>query len=183
MPPKGKRARKGDSGTPLNPEPVLPEQEEADETPFIAKAKRKKTMSCFTEQLKEEIMEFLMNNEVLYSKSLSGFKDVTRKEELWTAQSVKMNTAAEQLKMWYTSMRTMLDRRKKRVKKSGSGGDVITDMNITEKWLWDKFSFLIQHIETFEPRNVALFAAAVQSTVEKKKRKYSSEHSTFIIHL
>ena len=102
MPPTGKRARKGGSGTPLNPEPVLPEQEEADETHFIEKAKRKKTMSCFTEQLKEEIIEFLMNNEVLYSKRLSGFKDITRKDELWTAQTVKMNTTAEQLKTWYT---------------------------------------------------------------------------------
>ena len=42
MPPKGERARKDKSGTPLNPEPVLPEPEEADKTPFIAKAKRKK---------------------------------------------------------------------------------------------------------------------------------------------
>ena len=58
MPPIGKRARKGESGTPLNPEPVLSEQEEADETHSIEKAKRKKTMSCFTEQLKEAIIEF-----------------------------------------------------------------------------------------------------------------------------
>ena len=44
-------------------------------------------------------------------------------------------------------MRTMMGRLKKRAKKSGLGGDAITDMSSTEKWVWEKFSFLIPLIE------------------------------------
>ncbi|KAJ3584166.1 hypothetical protein NHX12_014662 [Muraenolepis orangiensis] len=74
-----------------------------------------------------------------------------------------MTSTVEQLKIWYTSMRTMMGRLKNRAKKSRSGGDALTDMNRTEKWVWDKFSFLIPHIETVDARNVASFAAAVAS--------------------
>ena len=76
-----------------------------------------------------------MRNEVFYSKRLAGFKNVSRKDDLWAAQAAKINTTVAYLKIWYTSMRTMMGRLKKRAKKSGSGGDVITDMNNTEKWV------------------------------------------------
>ena len=79
-----------------------------------------------------EIIEFLIKNEVLYSKLLAGFKDVTQKGDLWAAT---IDTTVAQLKTWYTSLRTMIGRLKKRAKKSGSRGDVITDMNSTEKWV------------------------------------------------
>lgn len=168
MPPKGPRGKKGKgkAAQHLEPEPVHPEPaaEEAEDTTPTQKAKRKKTVTAFTEKQKEEIIEFLMTNEVLYSKRLAGFKDVTQKEDLWAAQAAKMNTTAAKLKLWYSSMRTMMGRLKKRARKSGSGGDVITDMNGTEKWLWDKFSFLIPHIETVDARNVASFAAAASAS-------------------
>ena len=167
MPPNGTRGKKGKgkAAPPPEPEPVQPEPapeeaEEAEETTPTKKAKIKKTVTAFTEKQKEEIIEFLMRNEVLYSKRLAGFKDVTQKEDLWAAQAAKMNTTVAQLKLWYTSMRNMMGRLKKRARKSGSGGDVITDMNSTAKWVWEKFSFLIPHIETVDARNVASFAAA-----------------------
>ncbi|KAJ3599171.1 hypothetical protein NHX12_033134 [Muraenolepis orangiensis] len=75
-----------------------------------------------------------------------------------------MTSTVEQLKIWYASMRTMMGRLKKRAKKSGSGGDAIIDMNRTEKWVWDKFSFLIPHIETVDARNVASLAASASGT-------------------
>ena len=57
-----------------------------------------------------------------------------------------------------------MSRLKKRTKKSGSGGDAITDMNSTKKWVWEKFSsFFIPHIETVDARNVASFAAAASA--------------------
>jgi len=87
--------------------------EEASETQGGAR-KRSKTTTSFTEADKEEIIEFLMRNEVLYSKRLAGFKDVSKKEDLWAAQAAKMNTTVSELRIWYTSMRTMLGRLKKR---------------------------------------------------------------------
>lgn len=54
------------------------------------KTKRKQTVTAFTEEQKEEIIEFLMRNLVFYS--LVGFKDVTHKEDLWDAQASNITT-------------------------------------------------------------------------------------------
>ena len=62
-----------------------------------------------------------------------------------------------------------MSRLKKRISKSGSGGDTLTNMNATEKWVWDKFSFLIPHIETLDARNVASFATATASVREDER--------------
>ena len=83
-----------------------------------------------------------MRNEVLYSKRLVGFKNATQKDDLWIAQAAKIHTTVSQLKIWYTNMRTMMGRLKKCAKKSRSGGDAITDMNSTEKWVWESSLFV-----------------------------------------
>ena len=43
------------------------------------KDKKKKVVTTFNEQQKEEIIEFLWQNEILYSKRLVGFQDVNKK--------------------------------------------------------------------------------------------------------
>ena len=67
MPPKGTRGKKGKGKTVLSqePEPVQPEPtpEETDDSYPSEKAKRK-TVTAFSEQQKEEIIEFLKSNEV-----------------------------------------------------------------------------------------------------------------------
>ena len=122
--------------------------------------RRKKKTTTFTEEEKEEIIDFLIANPSLYSKRLAGFKLVDQKDELWERHAQKMETTVPDLRTWYNSMRTMLGRLKKRAKKSGEGGEVVTDMNATEQWVWSKFAFLRPHIETVEARNVASFSSA-----------------------
>ncbi|XP_061746235.1 uncharacterized protein LOC133544983 isoform X2 [Nerophis ophidion] len=139
-----------------------PSAEEADNE-ATPKAKRKRT-TAFSGEEKEEIIDFLLQHEVLYSKRLAGFKDVSKKEKLWAAQAEKMGTTAADLKTWYTSMRTVLGRLKKRAGKSGSLAGAGADLNATEKWVWDKFGFLRPHIETADPRNAALFSTSTQET-------------------
>ena len=109
----GTRRKKGKGQT--VPPPSL-NQSSQRRSPPTQKVKKKKTVTAFTEEQKEKFIEFLMRNEVLYSKRLAGFNDVTQKE------AAKINTTVAQLKIWYTSMRTMMGRLKKRAKKSGSGG-------------------------------------------------------------
>jgi hypothetical protein len=181
MPTKGSRSKRGKKlRTTSSPADTEPEILQPEPTPEGPGTKRKKTVTSFTEEQKEEIIEFLIQNQVLYSKRLAGFKDVAKKEDIWAAQAAKMNANVEQLKTWYSSMRTMMGRLKKRAKKSGSGGDVQNDdMNSTEKWVWDKFSFLIPHIETVEPRNVCSFTAATASGSEpSSSTKHSSTDSS-----
>ena len=82
MPPKGSKGKRG-KGEALPP-PVLeppqsePAQKEVDMTTNV-KATKKKVVTTFNEQQKEEIIEFLWQNEILYSKRLAGFQDVNKK--------------------------------------------------------------------------------------------------------
>ena len=152
---------------PAVPEPAVPEPAAGPSTAAAevehetsATTKREKKTTTFSEEQKEEIIDFLIGNQVIYSKRLAGFKNVQLKERLWASQAQKMGTSVADLKIWYTSMRTMLGRLKKRAKKSGEGGEVVTDMSTTEQWVWTKFAFLRPHIETVEPRNVASFTVA-----------------------
>ena len=62
----------------LEPHQLEPAQKEVDKTTNV-KGKKKKVVTTFNEQQKEEIIEFLWQNEILYSKSLAGFKDVNKK--------------------------------------------------------------------------------------------------------
>ena len=68
---------------PVDPEAPPPvdleaAHEEVDKTTY-AKSKRKKVQTTFTEQQKEEIIDFLIQHEVLYSKRFSGFRDGNKK--------------------------------------------------------------------------------------------------------
>ena len=80
---KGSKGKKG-KGKALVP-PVLepvdsePAQEEVDKTTNV-KPKKKKIVTAFTEQQKEEIIDSLKQNEILYSKRLADFKDVNKKD-------------------------------------------------------------------------------------------------------
>ena len=77
--PKGLKRKKGKGKALVPPvlEPVDSElaQEKVDKATNV-KHKKKKIITAFTEQQKEEISKFLMQNEILYSKRLAGFKGV-----------------------------------------------------------------------------------------------------------
>ena len=62
----------------LEPPQLEPAQKEVDKTTYV-KAKKKKVDTTFNKQQKEEIIEFLWQNEILYSKRLAGFRDVHKK--------------------------------------------------------------------------------------------------------
>ena len=82
MPPKGSKGKKGKvKALPppvLEPPQLEPAQKEVDKTTNV-KAKKKNVVTTYNEQQKEEIIEFLWQNEILYSKRLAGFQDVNKK--------------------------------------------------------------------------------------------------------
>ncbi|KAK6182690.1 hypothetical protein SNE40_010314 [Patella caerulea] len=43
---------------------------------------------------------------------------------------------------------------KRIVGKSGDGSETVEDLSATDKWVWEKVSFVKDHIETVERRNV-----------------------------
>ena len=70
-----------------------------------------------------------------------------------------------------------MGRLKKRAMKTGSGAEVVTDMNTTEQWVWEKFSFLRPRIETLEARNVVSFSVAGKGDVVISVRSCHVDHT------
>ena len=85
MPPKGSKSKKEKPTPVLEPPQLQPAQEEADKTTNV-KVKKKKVVTTFKKEKKQEIIECLLLHEILYSKQIAGFKDVNKKEDLWAAQ-------------------------------------------------------------------------------------------------
>ena len=116
--------------------------------------------TCYSEEQKGDIIEFLKSNPYIYEKRLPGFKNTQMKDEAWRAQAEKMGTTAKELQVYYNSTRTKLGRLKQLAKKSGQGADIFTP---TEQWIWDIswWQFLAPHISEVQRRNVVSLRAKV----------------------
>ena len=116
-------------------------------------------------------MIFLKVNPCIYSKRLADYKDVEKKDFLWEQQARLMVVAAQELKVWYDSMRTRMGKLKKSVVVSGQSADVFTP---TKAWIWNHFQFLNEHIATVTRHNVASFKSGVESREQEQQRLQSS---------
>lgn len=152
----GRRGHVGEIHWPRSPTLLQPEEDILEEIPPVP-AKRKNKPYYYaqlTEAQKEELIDWLKQNPCIYSKRLTEFKDVPKKEKLWEDKANAMGLEVAALQTFYKSNRTQLSRLKKSVGKSGDGTDVLEDLSATDQWIWQNFSFLKDHIETGEHRNV-----------------------------
>ncbi|XP_070175608.1 uncharacterized protein [Littorina saxatilis] len=126
--------------------------EEAEEDTPARRKLAPRMVTNFSEDEKEIIIDFLQQNPTLYSKRLYGYKDVAAKDRLWAEQARKMDCSPNELKTWYDSMRTKLGKLKKAVTTSGKAAALFT---ATEWWLWQRFQFLLEHINQMPRRTAA----------------------------
>ncbi|XP_063961842.1 uncharacterized protein LOC135155717 [Lytechinus pictus] len=75
-----------------------------------------------------EVAEFLKENDSLYNKSRDLWRDTQARARLWDQQGQAMDKTGLELQQWYESLRTKLGRLKKKAQKSGSGAEVLTDL-------------------------------------------------------
>ncbi|XP_041484096.1 uncharacterized protein LOC121430771 [Lytechinus variegatus] len=147
---------------------VIESGEDLPEIPSVSAArKRRKNKPYYYAQLKEaqkeELIDWLKQNPCIYSKRLFEYKDAPQKEKLWEDKAKAMGLEVAALKTFYKSNRTQMSRLKKSVGKSGDGTDVLEDLSATDRWIWENFSFLKDHIETVERRNVV----SIHGTTER----------------
>ena len=88
------------------------------------------------------------------TQRMTDYKDSQNKEKLWEDKAADMGVEVTALKTFYKSNRTLMNRIKRTVGKSGEGAEKFEDLSATDKWVWEKFSFLKGHIEIVEHRNV-----------------------------
>jgi len=128
--------------------------------PDITAAARKKRKNkpyyytTLTDAQKEEVIDWLKDNPSIYAKRLTDYKDSQKKEKLWEDKAADMGVEVADLKTFYKSNRTKMTRIKRTVGKSGDGAETVEDLSATDNWVWEKFSFIKDHIETVERRNV-----------------------------
>ncbi|XP_078310274.1 uncharacterized protein LOC144618326 [Crassostrea virginica] len=149
----------------LVPEPEQPQSHLAGEDllniiPVPEAATRKKPKNkpyyyaTLTETQKEEVVDWFKDNPSIYSKRMTDYKDSQNKEKIWEYKAVDMGVEVAALKTFYKSNRTQMSRLKRTVGKSGEGAKKFEDLSATDKWVWENFSFLKDHIESVEHRNV-----------------------------
>ncbi|XP_046342453.2 uncharacterized protein LOC124123203 [Haliotis rufescens] len=102
-----------------------------------AKKKKAKTLTHLTMDQQEAMVDWLKAHEVLYNRKLESYKDTKKKGFLWQQQAEVMGVNVDELKIWYTSLRTRFTKLKK--KKSGDGAP---DHSERDQWVLDNFSFL-----------------------------------------
>ncbi|KAL8602103.1 hypothetical protein ACOMHN_007373 [Nucella lapillus] len=110
--------------------------------------------TTLTEVQNEEVIDWLKDNPSIYAKRLSYYKDSQKKEKIWEDKAADMGLEVADLKTFYKSNHTKMTRVKRTVGKLGDGAETVEDMSATDNWVWEKFSFIKDHIETVERRNV-----------------------------
>ncbi|KAH3826631.1 hypothetical protein DPMN_128540 [Dreissena polymorpha] len=104
---------------PPPPPPPPPQPEEIEDAPVETpspqddapkKTKFPRTTATYTDQQKEEILDFLKANPSIYEKRRADYKNMQLKESLWQQQADKMGTSVLELKTWYNSQTTNLGR-------------------------------------------------------------------------
>ena len=151
-PPTDGSEQEEDEGT--IPETQLPPAESEDEGPVDSPSKSTTTTSTqdkkrkrrqnlvLEEDMEEDIIEWLLQNPILYAKGMKEYKDTQKKQRMWEKKAKELNLeSAKILQTWYKSMRTRLS--KLTNQKPGDGTRDLTDR---DRWVLEKFDFPRKHI-------------------------------------
>jgi hypothetical protein len=118
------------------------EDEEVLEKARPSKPGKSKGIVLTVEQ-KEDMVEWLQDNDMLYNKKKTDCKDVTKKALLWKQKAVVWEMKHDMLTTWFQSMRTRFGKLTKDGEKSGSGTTEPTERDL---WILNSFQFMKCHI-------------------------------------
>ncbi|XP_028404673.1 uncharacterized protein LOC114527224 [Dendronephthya gigantea] len=83
------------------------------------------------------MLEFIMDNPVLWNVKMTDYRRKDKKEKIWEEQAHQMNKTVDILKGWFRSLRDTnirLDKKK--------SGDSAPNLTKREQWILSKFAFL-----------------------------------------
>ena len=81
--------------------------------------------------MEEDIIEWLLQNPILYAKGTKEYKDTQKKQRMWEKKAKELNLESAKIQQtWYKSMRTRLS--KLTNQKSGDG---TRDLTNRDRWL------------------------------------------------
>ena len=104
----------------------------------LADDKGKKKNPCNLSIAEEELMlEFIIDNPVLWNVKMTDYRQKDKKDKIWEDQAQLMEKTSDTLKSWFRSLRdthTRLDKKK--------SGDSAPNLTEREEWIMSKFVFL-----------------------------------------
>ena len=109
----------------------------------------------------DELMQWYRDNELLYNKKLSSFRNRTRKTEVKEAQAKKMDKTVEVLENWMLNMRT---RYAKLI--DDKSGMATREMTERDQWIYNSFDFLRPHIVRCPTRTSKKLVSVARPTQE-----------------
>ena len=127
----------------------------ADTPPEMDTSKRKKRKpkehSNLSNAQEEDMFEWLQENPVLYSRGMTGYKDVQARNKLWADKAAEMGKAVNLVKdIWYKSVRSRMGRLLKQ--RSGDPQFDVEACSDRDKYLMEKMAFMIPHIHEVRKR-------------------------------
>lgn len=104
----------------------------------LADDKGKKKNPCNLSIAEEELMlEFIIDNPVLWNVKMTDYRQKDKKDKIWEDQAQLMEKTSDTLKSWFRSLRdthTRLDKKK--------SGDSAPNLTEREEWIMSTFVFL-----------------------------------------
>ena len=157
--PKKKATVEDREDSPLPSDDAVVVQEQQDQAPrdgtpgstprSTPRAKKKRrpetTMPELEDDEEDSAVEWIRSNPVLYNRKHPRFKEVQYRERLWEDEAARLGISAEQLKLWWDSLRHTYCRAT-RPPKSGSG---VVRFSERTTWIVQKLAFLQPYIARF----------------------------------
>ena len=141
-----------------------------------ADKRSKKLLVLFTAEQEQKILDFLLDNEILYNKRLMDYKDRSKREAVWDKFCEENNLNKDACQKWFQSQCILFG--KVTHMKSSQGEPLLAER---QKWTRDNFDFLRDHSvhhltaksEFRAPKGSASQASAAEGSSSRRETVHS----------
>ena len=123
------------------------------------------------------MVEWLGENEILYNKKKTDYKNVTKKGKLWRDKAAIWGWEPAILVTWFRSMRTRFGKLTKDGEKSGSDLVHLTDR---DQWILTSFRFMKSHIHRHGSKQMGNLNASMKAYELSQTLKAATKSSRAI---
>ena len=121
--------------------PAVPADLPASDPPVCSQVSKKMKL-VLSDEHEEALLEFLQANPSIYDKTMTDYKLTGKKEALWQVQADLMGLTKDDIKLWFTTQRTLY----RKLSKDGVSGEGAKQQTERQNWILAKFQFMGTHI-------------------------------------
>ena len=114
-----------------------------------------------TNEEEDTVIDWYNGNELFYDQGHKDFKNGKKKDQLMTEKAMEYGYTGQQLKTWFTNMRTMFGKMLRRKSRQGA-----KPWTARQTWCLERFNFLKKHVQV---RTTAIQMGSVSMSCIIKK--------------